>query len=214
MQRGHNRQDVFVDDHDRATFLVMMREAAQQCGVAIHAYVLLDAEVRLLATPRDAGSLSRLMQSMGRRYVAAFNRRHNRNGTLWAGRFRAGLIDGALLGADALVHVESLPVLTGLARAAGEWPWSSAGHHLGRVRDPLIVEHPAYWSLGNTPFERELAHAHRLQEGISVANAEAFECALFQGRAAGSPQFCIEVAERTGMPMRSKPRGRPKRKPA
>lgn len=212
MQRGHNRQSVFIDDRDRAAFLAMLRDAAQQCGVAIHAYVLLDAEVRLLATPRDAGSLSRLMQSMGRRYVAAFNQRHSRSGTLWAGRFRAGLIDGASLGADALVHVELLPVRTGHVGAAGDWPWSSAAHHLGRVRDPLIVEHPAYWSLGNTPFERELAHAHRLQEGVSVMNAEGFERALLQGRAVGSPQFGLEVAERTGLPMQSRPRGRPKRK--
>jgi putative transposase len=214
MQRGHNRQNVFVDDRDRGVFLAMLREAARQCGVAVHAYVLLDTEVHLLATPNEAGSLSRLMQSMGRRYVAAFNRRHGRSGTLWAGRFRAGLIDGVSLGADALVHVECLPVHMGQVGAASEWPWSSAAHHLGVRRDPLIVEHPAYWSLGNTPFERELAHAHRLREGVSVSQGEGFERALFQGRAVGSHQFTMEVAERTGLPTESRPRGRPARKRA
>jgi putative transposase len=213
MQRGHNRQDVFVDDRDRAAFLAMLRDAAQQCGVAIHAYVLLDTEVHCLATPRDVGSLSRLMQSMGRRYVTAFNHRHNRSGTLWAGRFRAGLVDGVALGADALVHVESLPVRMGLVAEAGDWPWSSAAHHVGRVRDPLIVEHTAYWLLGNTPFERESAHAHRLQEGVSVLQARGFERALIQGRAVGSPEFGMEVAKRSGLPLRSRPRGRPARKP-
>jgi len=211
LQRGHNRQGVFVDDRDREAYLAMLRDAARHYGVAIHAYVVLDAQVQLLATPRDAGSLSRLMQSLGRRYVAAFNRRHGRSGTLWEGRFRAGLVDATTLGLDAVVHVETLPVREGLTGAAGDWPWSSAAHHLGRHRDPLLTELPAYWSLGNTPFERELAHAHRLMEGVSTAMAEGFERAAFQGRAVGSLAFTTRVADRAGVPVAAKPRGRPAR---
>jgi putative transposase len=211
LQRGHNRQSVFVDDRDREAYLAMLRDAARQYGVAIHAYVLLETQVQLLATPREPGSLSRLMQSLGRRYVAAFNRRHGRSGTLWEGRFRTGLIDAAVLGLGAVVHVETLPVREGQAGAAGDWPWSSATHHLGRHRDPLLTELPAYWSLGNTPFERELAHAHRLNEGVSTALAEGFERAAFQGRAIGSPAFMAQIAERAGVPMAARPRGRPAR---
>lgn len=214
MQRGHNRERVFVDDGDREAYLVMLREAAQQYGVAIHGYVLLDAEVHLLATPQEARSLSHLMQSLGRRYVAAFNRRHSRSGTLWEGRFRTGLIEGASLGAQALVHVETLPIRAGLAGAAGEWPWSSAAHHVGRRRDPLVTEHPAYWSLGNTPFERELAHANFLHDGLPDGLAEHFERAVFQGRVIGSAAFCAQVAARVGLPIEPKARGRPARKTA
>ena len=212
LQRGHNRQRVFVDERDREAYLAMLREVAVQYGVAIHAYALLDADVHLLATPSAAGSLSRLMQSLGRRYVAAFNRRHGRSGTLWAGRFRAGLIDGAALGADALVYVETLPVTAGLVSAAGDWTWSSATHHLGRRRDFLIAEHPAYWTLGNTPFERELAHAHNLRDGVSVALADRFERAAMQGRPVGSAAFGARIAQQTGASMHAKPRGRPARK--
>jgi len=151
------------------------------------------------------------MQSLGRRYVAAFNRRHGRSGTLWEGRFRAGLVDGVALGLDAVVHVETLPLRTGQAGAAGEWPWSSAAHHLGRHRDPLVTELSAYWSLGNTPFERELAHAHRLTDGVPKALAERFERAAFQGRTIGSSAFTAQVAERAGLPPAPRPRGRPAR---
>lgn len=214
MQRGHNRQSVFADDRDREAYLVMLREAAHLYGVAIHAYVLLDVEVHLLATPREAGSLSRLMQSLGRRYVAGFNRRHGRTGTLWEGRFRTGLIDGLSLGAQALAHVETLPVRAGLTGGAGEWPWSSAAHHLGRRRDPIVTEHPAYWSLGNTPFERELAHAHQLRDGVSGEQAEHFERAVFQGRVVGSAAFCAQVAARVAIPVLPRPIGRPRRRQA
>ena len=143
IQCGHNHQSVFADDHDREAYLSMLCAAALQHGVAIHAYALLQSEVHLLATPVAAQSLSRLMQSLGRRYVAAYNRRHERSGTLWAGRFRAGLIDGAAFGADALIHVELLPVRLGLAACAADWPWSSAAHHLGRRRDAVDFGTPS-----------------------------------------------------------------------
>jgi len=210
MQRGHNRQSVFGDDADRASYLSMLHVAATDYGVAIHAYALLDAEVHLLATPQEAPAISRLMQSMGRRYVTRFNRRHARSGTLWEGRFRTSLIEGAALGLDAVIYVESLPVRTGPVGAAGDCLWSSAGHHLGHRRDALITELAAYWALGNTPFERELAHAHRLQEGVERTLCERFEMAVLQGRTVGSTSFAAAVEEQTGLPVRARVRGRPR----
>ena len=179
IQRGHNRQAVFADDEDRIAYLAMLRDAAVQYGVAIHAYALLASEVHLAATPPEPEALSRLMQSLGRRYVAGHNRRHGRSGALWSGRFCAAPVDGAALGEALLVHIESLPVFAGLAGAAPEWVWSSVRHHLGRQRDPLIAEHTAYWALGNTPFERELAHANKLSEGVAATQREGFVRAAY-----------------------------------
>ncbi len=209
IQQGHNRQAVFADDHDREAYLAMLRDAAMQAGVAVHAYALLPSAVHLLATPAEVQSMSRMMQSLGRRYVAAYNRRHGRSGTLWEGRFRAGLIDAASHGADVLVHIECLPVRAGLATAAGDWPWSSAAHHLGRSRDPLLVDHPSHWALGNTPFERELAHAYRLNEGIPGALAEAFQRNAIRGQAMGPRAFAARIEIQSGLSVTAKPRGRP-----
>ncbi len=209
LQSGHNQQHVFADDGDRQTYLAMLRAVATQYRVAIHAYAVLDAEVHLLATPTGPDSLSRLMQSLGRRYVSEFNRRHARSGTLWQGRFRAALIDGESLGHAAILHIESQAVAAGLVGAASEWSWSSAAHHLGRCRDPLISEHLSYWSLGNTPFEREHAHALKLLEGVSPSIAGTIELAVSQGRPAGSAAFLRRLEERTGRALATRRRGRP-----
>jgi len=211
LQLGHNGQPAFIDDGDRETYLAMLREAAMQYRVAVHAYAVLDSEVHLLATPGEPDALSRVMQSLGRRYVSGFNRRHARSGTLWQGRFRAALIDGEALGHDATLQVELQPVAAGLAGAAGEWPWSSAAHHLGQRRDPLITEHTSYWSLGNTPFEREHVHALKLQEGLPPATARRVERAVLQGRPVGPAPFLGRIEGRTGRPLQVKPRGRPAR---
>lgn len=210
--RGHNDQPVFADDADRSGFVGLLREAVERNdGIAIHAYALLSNEVHLLVTPAQADALGRLVQSIGRRYVAAYNRRHARRGTLWDGRFRSCVVDAETLLLAATVFVETLPVTTGLATAAADWPWSSAAHHVGRQRDPLVTDHQRYWQLGNTPFEREHAHTVALgetqQREADARFAEAIQRALVLGPAA----FRARVAEALDRSVQPRARGRPRR---
>jgi putative transposase len=208
---GHNGASVFSDDADRLAFSGMLRQSASDHGVAVHAYVQLDNQVRLLVTPSRAEALGRMTQALGRRYVPAFNRRHGRSGTLWEGRFRSCVIDSSAWLLPATVLLESLPVADGLVAAATEWRWSSAMHHVGALRDPLVTEHPEYWRLGNTPFDRELAHARLLEQGIQRVQAEALDAALQRGHALGDGAFLARLADLTSRPLQSRPRGRPRR---
>jgi putative transposase len=209
--RGHNGQAVFVDDVDRAAFVDVLREPAARLGVAIHAYALLAVEVHLLVTPAEAESLGRLMQSIGRRYGLRFNRRHGRQGALWDGRFRTSLVDARSLLLPAMLHIESLPVRTGLTVSAPDWGWSSAAHHAGRRRDALITNHPLYWRLGNTPFDREQAHTLALAEHQQADEDARFGLAVAQARAVGPASFVARMAETLGRTLGPRPRGRPVR---
>ena len=89
--RGNNRQAIFFSDLDRQHLLATLAEVSTLYNVGVHAYVLMDNHFHLLVTPVSADALSRMMQALGRRYVGWFNARHQRSGTLWEGRFRAGL---------------------------------------------------------------------------------------------------------------------------
>jgi putative transposase len=205
VQRGHNSRPVFIHDEDRQDYLAMLQESARTQQVAVHAYAMLDQEVHLLVTPTHAESLGRLMQSLGRRYVSAFNRRHGCTGTLWNGRFRSCVVAPALLVA-ATVAVEASA--TGEARR-----WTSAPHHLGEQRSPLVTEHSAYWALGNTPFERELAHANLLKDGPAPALVDELAGALGAAGVVGEAAFRRDVAAATGRSLTARPRGRPKKPP-
>lgn len=83
VQRGNNRMPCFLDDEDRLRYLQCLREALLRYGCALHAYVLMNNHVHLLLTPREAGAVSRLMQTFARNYAGLFNGRHGRTGTLW-----------------------------------------------------------------------------------------------------------------------------------
>jgi putative transposase len=210
VQRGHDRQAVFRDDTDRLDFLQALRDQSHEQRVGVHAYALLDTEVHLLVTPATEGSLGRLMQGLGRRYVAAHNRRHGRGGTLWEGRYRASILESEHF-LNAAVLLAWLPVQAGLSADPAAWRWSSARHQLGVLRDPLIIDHARYWQLGNTPFDRELAFSRALERGLSSRESDELLSAALRSWALGSPPFLARLAALTDRPLAPRPRGRPRK---
>jgi putative transposase len=203
----------FADDAERGDYLDMLGQALRAQGVALWGYALLENEAWLLLQPATGQALGQAIQALGRRYVAAVNRRRGRRGTLWDGRFRAAVIEPQAVLLDALVHVETLPVAAGLALSAAAWRWSSARQRLGLARDARLADPPAWWALGNTPFEREAAWRRRLDAGLTPAQRRAIEDAALHGWALGPPGFVAEVGQRAGRPAARRPRGRPRAGP-
>ena len=210
-QRGHNGAAVFVDDEDRQRYLHALLEGSRALQVAIHGYCLLPERIDLLATPPDPQALSLLMQTLGRRYVGSFNQRHGRSGTLWEGRFRSCLVEPGEPLLVALRCLDAAPQFTEVAPDLLAYRWSSALHHLGARRDALITDPPAFWALGNTPFERELAYRRQLESDASPDECEALARCLRSGHAFGSAAFVERLQKLTGAPLQARRRGRPAR---
>lgn len=205
LQRSHGSQPVFGDDADRRLYLDALTAAARETHVAIHAYGLLDAEVRLLLTPPDDTALSALMQSTGLRFVRPYNLRHRRRGSPWEGRFRSTVVDAAGQFLACLRFAE------GADDAAVAPRWSSAPHHLGSLVDTLISEHAGYWALGNTPFEREAAYRRVISQPVPAAETARLAAAALNGWVLGQPAFAALVEAQTGRRTLPLPRGRPRK---
>lgn len=93
MSRGFERRLIFDDDCDREHFLELLEEMVGRYGVKLHAYVLMFNHYHLLAQTPHA-NLSRAMQWLNVSYGSWYNRRHNRVGPLFQGRFKSTPIDG------------------------------------------------------------------------------------------------------------------------
>ena len=212
IQRGREERRPFVDDHDRRRYLSALVDASRAHDVAVHAYVLLIDDVLLLASPSRAGGLADFMQSIGRRYVKAFNHRHGRAGALWGGRYRCTVVEAATQLIPCMRLIEQAPIRGRLAARPGEWPWSSAGHHLGERVDVLVSEHAAYWQLGNTPFEREARYGRESAALLGEPESKKLLDAATHGWPIGSDAFLNDVAMLAGRPARPRARGRPGRK--
>lgn len=209
IQRGNDRQLIFRDADDYAIFLVRLREAAKQYKVAIHAYVLMSNHLHLLASPSDQEGLSRMMQWVGRHYVPYFNKKYGRTGTLWEGRFRATVLDSERYFMVCSRYIELNPVRAGIVADPSEYPWSSHGHHVGLKSDPVITDHPLYWALGNTPFEREAAYRGLCEQPLTGEDVRALSEATRKGWALGSEQFKFALEKNANRRVRPAKRGRP-----
>jgi len=210
-QQGNNRQPLFCDSGDFSAFLGWLRDAARQFKVAIHAYVLMENRLHLLATPADEEGLGRMMQWVGRHYVPYFNRKYGHAGTLWQGRFRASVIEAPRYLLSCYRYLETNPVRAGLVSTADQYPWSSYAHHAGIRVDPLVTDHPLYWSLGNTPFEREAEYKALLEQGLPPEQVATLSAALLKGWVLGDAAFQQSLERQLQRRVAPARRGRPRK---
>jgi putative transposase len=157
VQRGNNRCDIFRYETDREVFLCALHSACETLGVSVHAYALMTNHVHLVMTPSMKDSLARAMQFVGRFYVPYFNRRHQRTGGLFEGRYRAAHIHSEDYWYNSVRYVEMNPVRAGLVDRPGDYAWSSYRPLAYGEPDPILSPHASYERLGKTAAARQQA---------------------------------------------------------
>jgi len=213
LQRGNNGTQIFHDEVDFQSYRHILRDGLRELGVSLHAYALMPDHVHLLLSAPDAGAVSALVQRLGRGYVRGFNDRHQRTGTLWEGRYRSTAVQPDVYALSCYRYIELNPTRKGLVADPAAYPWSSCSHHLGLTPDPLISDHPLYWALGNTPFERQARYRSLLEVGSPAKELEAIRHAGYKGWLLGHAPADLANSEdiRRFQPL---PKGRPRRNPA
>lgn len=211
VQRAAEGRLLFDGADDYRFFVELLREAARSNELAIHAYVLLPTQIQLLATPSNVNALSRTMQSIGRRYVPYMNRRTGRLGPLFDRRYRSTLIEAEQYLLACMQQLETQPVAEGLVQSSDEWRWSSYRHHIGLEQETFLVDHPIYWALRNTPFERQAAYRSLVEMPIGTAVASAIEYATEMGWGLGGEIFLRSISGQVTRRVAPLPRGRPKK---
>lgn len=164
IQRGNNRQAVFLSSGDYRRYLDSVRLAAEQTVCEVHAYVLMTNHVHLLVTPATPESLSRMMQSVGRRYVRYLNGTYQRTGTLWEGRFRSALVDTERYLLTCMRYIELNPVRANMVEHPGDYRWSSYAHNADGTSDGIVSPHPLYAALSDDPEARRGAYRKLFRE--------------------------------------------------
>lgn len=211
MVRGHNSQDIFISDEEKKSYLEWLKDAAREYELAIHAFALMPNHVHILATPKTSQSASKVMQSIGRRYAQLFNQTHGSSGTVWEGRFKSCLIDPDAYFLLVQKYIEQNPVRTGLVQKPEEWAWSSYRHHAGAETIPWIADHPSYWAIANTPFERQMAWQRSVLEPLSLSEIEKVSKHLSYGWPMASDTFLKQLTLKTSRPLQPRLAGRPKK---
>ncbi len=125
IQRGNNREACFFADDDYLFYLECLKDACERYQVNCHAYVLMTNHTHLLLEPLKAEGISRVMQSLGRRYVQYINKHYRRCGTLWESRHKSSLVDAETYLLSCYRYIELNPVMANMVEHPGDYRWSS-----------------------------------------------------------------------------------------
>ena len=214
VQRGHNREPCFSTPEDFRYYLQCLREACVKHDVAVHAYVLMTNHVHLLITPAEKDGISRVMQTVGRRYVQYVNASYQRSGTLWEGRHKASLIDTEHYLMACYRYIELNPVRAGMVHKPGDYPWSSFRANAYGRADPLIRPHEVYLTLGSDGTERQRAHRGLFRRDLDPTDVMSLRTAINLCVPVGNDCFKAQIERRLRQRISYKTRGRPRKEAA
>jgi putative transposase len=213
VQRGNDRQPCFFQDIDRVRYLDELREICMRESCAVHAYVLMTNHVHLLITPSAQGQVTRVMQSLGRRYVRYVNDRYRRTGTLWEGRYKACLVDSESYLLRCYRYIELNPLRARMVNHPANYPWSSFACNALGVADPLIRPHSSYLNLGGNADERCSAYRALVEQAITPDELDHIRLHIQRQHAYGTERFRAAIEAQLSRRVGPAKIGRPKKLP-
>ncbi|MCK5057372.1 MAG: transposase [Candidatus Aminicenantes bacterium] len=188
--RGNEKKPVFLDTDDRECFLDVFGVVIDRFGWNCHSYVLMDNHYHLLVeTP--GGNLSKGMMQLNSTYTQKFNRKHNRVGHLFQGRFKSILVEKDVYLLELSRYIVLNPVRASLVENITDWNWSSFPAMIGNVPCPgfLTID----WLLGQFSAKKKKAIALYTKfvqagAGINFPNDELIGQSIL-----GSSKFINEI---------------------
>lgn len=191
--RGNERRPLFRDDADREKYLELLGEACARHGARVLAYCLMPNHVHL-ALQSGPVPVSRVVHDVHARYAQHFNRRHDRVGHLFQGRFRSFLVDREAWLLEVVRYVHRNPVKARLVSRPEEFPWSSHRAYLGTSPAWLATGEVLSLLAGSRPKARKLFQ--EFVAGPAAGRYDPDEAAL--GAVVGSEDFVRASLARAG----------------
>jgi len=117
-----------------------MWEAKRRYGVSLLDYIITSNHVHILISAADGSQISKFMQYVSSLTARDYNRRKEKTGALWEGRYRSTLIqDGTHLG-RCLFYIDlNMVRATGL-KHPGKWKWGGYHELVGSRRRYCLID--------------------------------------------------------------------------
>ena len=162
--------------------------------------------VHFIAIPNGEDSLAKTFNTTHMRYSQYFNRKMQRTGHLWQGRFYSCVLDESHL-ITAARYVERNPVRASMAEKPWEWNWSSVLAHIGNGGSLINL---------NDLFEiTDMSHDSWKQYidcREDERSLDEIRKHTLTGRPLGEATFVENLEEKFGRRFVNPPRGRPRKR--
>ncbi|RCX19422.1 REP element-mobilizing transposase RayT [Anaerobacterium chartisolvens] len=135
MSRSISEIDLFQCDEDKDYYLALLKKYKDKYCCKIYAYALMDNHVHVYINPCGY-DISLFMRCLNNAYVAYFNRRYNRHGHLYQGRFGSTIVDSDTYSLTLSAYIHNNPKdLPDYAGKEELYRYSSYGIYTGRRKD-------------------------------------------------------------------------------
>jgi putative transposase len=210
-QRGHDRQPVFTHAADFEHYLTNIRAIKEDLSIRVFGYCLMTNHVHLIVSPKaEVDNVSKFMRVLAARQTRYVNKRKNRTGTLWEGRFKSSLIDTDRYLLTCLQYVDLNPLRAAIVASPEDYRWSSYRSHAGTNSEEWLDNCAVYDALGADPTARANAYARLVSHGIKDEKLLLIRTALQRNQVTGDQRFRSRIATRTGQRISALPPGRPR----
>lgn len=128
--RGNNRQKIFFDRENYLYFLRLVRRYLTDRELDVLAYCLMPNHYHLLVQCK-VGDLTTGMHGLSLAYTKAINRRYQRVGSLFQGRFQAKWVNQEQYLQNLVQYIHLNPVAAKIVENPGDWEFSSYAEYAG-----------------------------------------------------------------------------------
>ena len=135
--RGNERRKIYFSEYDYQKFREYLGTAQDKYGYKLHCYVLMTNHYHILIeTPN--GNISKVMHYINGAYTNYLNRKRNRSGHLFQGRYKAILVDqdSYLLELSRYIHMN--PVRANIVNKPEEYRNSSYKSFINRKKEDIV----------------------------------------------------------------------------
>ena len=192
--RGNQRQVIFRSEADRKYYLERLEQYRQRYGFKVYAYVLMTNHVHLLIETGPV-PLSRIMQGLQLRYTGYFNKRYNKVGHLFQGRYKAILCDRDSYLLELVRYLHLNPERMQSPLDAGKYRWSSHGAYLGKEVLVQVETAPVLGEFAKTVEKARLGYLKFIADGKGTGHRLDYYDVRDQ-RFLGDERFVEEIEQR------------------
>ena len=137
--RGDGRDDIYLSDADRETWLEVFGQVCGRFNWLCHAWCQMTNHYHILIETPEA-NLVKGMRQLNGVYTQRINRAHARVGHVFQGRYKAILVERDSYLLELARYVVLNPLRAKMVKRLESWPWSSYLATCGQVASPVWLQ--------------------------------------------------------------------------
>ncbi|MBF0484352.1 MAG: transposase [Candidatus Omnitrophica bacterium] len=209
INRGNNRQPVFLEDDDFRKYLGILYRFKKQYQFKLFAYCLMTNHVHLLIQVGEKKTISQIMQSITVAHTRHYHFKYQSSGHVWQGRFNSPIVSDDEYLLNVMKYIEQNPLRARMVKNIGEYLWSSYRLNALAVQCKMIdrQDNKVYQKLGETDDIRREQYIRLMKRGIAEQDLEDIRFSVKTGSYI-SEKFKVKIEQ---MMAKKRGRGRPRK---